>query len=607
MRKSILRGLLCLALSFNIALLPTLAQADVAEAFKSLLSDGANVAVSSPGQFSSQARNSFVAGGLDVRFPNRAAPQILSITPFRIQAGCGGVSLFFGGFSFISGQEIVALIKAVAQNAIGLAVELVMTTLCGPCASVMQIMRQLALAAANKALDSCQIAKALMNSASSSMGVNAGAAETSQDTCTNLGAMWGNLTDQSAAQNGASNLCNDMKSAIGNGTQWVSKALTAAGIDPKSPLGQKELCSKQLTCNTMWTLLNQTDLYDNSNVDNIRDKLLIMNITGTTIKTAGNALGAPASPTGNSATAAAGGGWLAAGPSLTGSTSSTTPGASGTPGVDTAATAGPNTFAPTLGNLSKTDANNMKNVFKLLECGVPGSPNIKITDPRAQDLVNAECSDAANSDGSTASLAQIQVWDCADSTATSFSFGDSGYQACTTLFPVPLGNTALATNEGYLYYVANLLFAGVAAVQNNTPLDPNLIALIQEVPVPIYQAINVSAVYPDAGYQLISSMSVEVAQMLIYEHIRDLVQVAGRFKGDLAISSADFDRVLEFFGQMNADTQANDLKVASQITRQQVMMGQIRSVNLAIQNEVMTPELLGAHRYGTALNQQLNK
>jgi hypothetical protein len=591
MRQSGFRGLLSLVLSLNIALLPTLVQADVASAFKSLLNEGATISATGPGQFSSQARNSFVAGGLDVRFPVTAAPQILSITPFRVQAGCGGVSLFFGGFSFISGQEIVKLIKAVAQNAVGLAVELVMTTLCGPCASVMQIMRKLALDAASGALNSCQIAKSLENSAQSALGID----NKQRDGCTQIGAAWGFMTDQSASQ--ASGLCSDVGTDILSAGKWVSDKMKSIGIDPNSPAGQKFLCKQGLTCNTVWTLLNQTDLYDNSIDQNVRDKLLLMNVVGTHIMTANNSIGisstASTAPSPLNATSgtASGGSATAAG-SL-----------ANTPGATNTATPGITDFAPSMGNLAGGTANNIKNVYKLLECGV--GTQTSSPDPNAQALIVKECTNTPNADGtaSTFDLGELPVWDCADSGSPAWGGVQAGgYDTCIVLYPQKLKNTLIAKDQGYLPYVANLLYAGVLAVQTNQPLPPELIALIQEVPVPIYQAINVSAVYPDAGLQLVNTMSVEVAQMLIYEHINNMLQVAGRYHGDIGIPTADFDQIMHFFGELQAGAEKNGEQIAAQIVRQQTIMQQIRSVNLAIQNQVMTPELLGAHQYGTAIN-----
>jgi len=685
MRKSLIRGVLGIAMSLNVALVPTLAQADVLSAFKSLLSDGATVSKSAPGQFSSQARNSFVGGGEDIRFPSRTAPSILSITPFKFQAGCGGISTFFGGFSFISGAEIVKLIKAVAQNAVGLAVELVMTTLCGPCASVMQIMRKLALEAASGALNSCQIAKQLMTSAEDSdfLGIKSGMQSISQNSCTEIGSMFGMVTDPSAAQNQTgSNACNNLTQAITNNTGWLTTAMSNVNkFLGNSPTGQKTLCEHMGVCNVVWTMLNQTDLADNSNIDNVRDKLLLMNLTGTSIvtastptATASGANGAtvapssvvkqgsmnnknsadlpPAAPTapapplspnspllptdnydptaslfafGGAPDPLAGASTTVAGGAVPNSVqlstdpcmstgggpncSSATPAGaipnantSTAPGIDTANNAGATGLPPMLGNSSDGSTAGIKAVMKLLECGVPTGPNPKVSDPVAQGLINAECSPVANADGTGYTLARQPVYDCADSSDSGYvGSGDGGYNGCTQLYAVPLGVTYMGQDEGYLPYVVNLLFGGIASVQNNTPLDPNLISLIQESPVPIYQAINVAAVYPDAGYQLMSSMSIVVAQALIYQHIRDLLNVAGRYHADVNMKSADLARVSKLFGELDASIQKSKAEIGGNFARQQLLMSQIRQVNLAIQNEVMTPELLGAHRYGTAL------
>ena len=117
-----------------------------------------------------------------------------------------------------------------------------------------------------------------------------------------------------------------------------------------------------------------------------------------------------------------------------------------------------------MGNLTPGASNNIKAVFKLLECGIPGmSPNPTVTDPEAQQLIGDECDNVAQTDGSQYKLAQLMVYDCADESDPNFKTTDIGYQACTQLYRLPLARTMLAQDEGYLYYVTNLLYAGVHA------------------------------------------------------------------------------------------------------------------------------------------------
>jgi len=122
------------------------------------------------------------------------------------------------------------------------------------------------------------------------------------------------------------------------------------------------------------------------------------------------------------------------------------------------------------------------------------------------------------------------------------------------------------------------------------------------MPVPVYQAINAAAVYPDAGADLIGVMSVEVAELLTYAHLRDIVHSAASLQKDLTIPSAEIDRIYTLMSGMRAGTMERRHELLSQITLQAQMMEQIRQLNIAMQREVMTPELLGSHNYGVAVS-----
>lgn len=74
----------------------------------------------SPAAFESQTRGGFVGGGLGVRAPIRSI-NLVAFDPPRFSAGCGGIDLFGGSFSFINADQIVALFRQIAANSIGLA------------------------------------------------------------------------------------------------------------------------------------------------------------------------------------------------------------------------------------------------------------------------------------------------------------------------------------------------------------------------------------------------------------------------------------------------------------------------------------------------------
>ena len=609
MRHTLIRWALCAFVSLNLVMSAPVARSEtVADAFQSLIS-GTNTSVNSPGAYRTQARNVFVAGGLDVRFPNKAAPTLFSVTPFHFNAGCGGISAFFGGFSFISGKEIEQLIRSVAQNAIGMAVELVITTLCGPCASVMQVMRGLAVMASKTSLDSCHIASQLVDNSGlkSLLGSDDMQSLKVGSQCSLTAAMQGQAPDQSGADN---SLCNDIQSGVANLTKAFGSALTAAGIDPKSTLGKQKLCEKGAgSCNTIWTLLAQTDLGSGDPSQNVMDRLLMMNVLGTTVT-----LTSAAPPTVGAAPAS--------GTAATTDSSSTSTPSGSTALPVSAANASPQpdgqsvSYAPKLGNVtgSTGETADMEVVFRLLMCGPNANPTV--ANPAGQATVQWACSGPANANGGQDNLASASVWDCSSSNVlgTGGSTGggplDPQYVDCLNVVQTTLGATMLgdpAQNPGYLVQVSNTLWSGVQAVQTNSPMPQAVINLIQSVPVPIYQAINAAAVYPDAGADLIGVMSYQVAELLVFAHLRDIIRSASKFEQPVGFSQKEVTRVLALMGGMKAATNDKKKDLASQIVLQQQLLEQIRILNVAMQREIMTPELLGAQRYGTALTTSASK
>jgi len=155
----LLKKILCLVLAVTTAIAPLSANAvDLGKAFDNLIGPGVGVTVNQPGRYQSGARNSFSGGGVEVRVPRATnVPQLFSISPPRIEAGCNGISAHFGGFSFISGKEFEALLKQIASGAaLGFVTSLVMKTLCPPCEAIVQELKTAAQFAANLAKNSCQ-------------------------------------------------------------------------------------------------------------------------------------------------------------------------------------------------------------------------------------------------------------------------------------------------------------------------------------------------------------------------------------------------------------------------------------------------------------------
>ncbi|MEO1471852.1 MAG: conjugal transfer protein TraH [Pseudomonadota bacterium] len=115
-----------------------------------------------PGYFQTQRRGEISGGNLYVR--NRIVdPNIVGLTPPGFRAGCGGIDLFAGSFSFINKEQFIALMKSVAANAVGYAFQLAMEGLCPQCMSVIETLQRKLQELNQHFGDSCQLAQGLVN------------------------------------------------------------------------------------------------------------------------------------------------------------------------------------------------------------------------------------------------------------------------------------------------------------------------------------------------------------------------------------------------------------------------------------------------------------
>jgi conjugative transfer pilus assembly protein TraH len=72
--------------------------------------------------------NLYTGGSLMMRAPGRNYPLINAQLP-SLRAGCGGIDLFGGAFSFINKQQFVALLRNIGANAIGYAFKLALQSI----------------------------------------------------------------------------------------------------------------------------------------------------------------------------------------------------------------------------------------------------------------------------------------------------------------------------------------------------------------------------------------------------------------------------------------------------------------------------------------------
>lgn len=75
--------------------------------------------ITGPGSYQTATRGVVTGGGVVLR--NRiSTANLISITAPSAKGGCGGINLYTGSFSFINGEEFVALMRNIASNAVGI-------------------------------------------------------------------------------------------------------------------------------------------------------------------------------------------------------------------------------------------------------------------------------------------------------------------------------------------------------------------------------------------------------------------------------------------------------------------------------------------------------
>ena len=552
--------------------------ADLGAAFNGLLGDS-SVAVNSPGRYQSSTRNVFVAGGVDVRFGRGSAgiPALFSITPPNVSAGCGGLSAHFGGFSFINGPQIAALIKNIAQGAVGMVISLTIKTLCPMCSAVIAEMQKLAATAAAMARDSCRVSQALANTLFDKLGQGEPGqiADSKRSACrANAGTQnWASdfLDAEESVCNSVVGSMSKLDSLVTQGMASIDSALTPAQKATGAGLAFKDamLLAKN-EGNATWMVLRQMMPIGNTTVDGdisgvastLGQRLLLMNLLGTTL----GGTGANCNGTGL--------------------------GSNGEP-------------VSCLPTISPED------VMSLFMCGAPGSTNYDQTLPNGQvrsfsPNVTAYCSswftpstvNGTQIPSGSQLAGNMQILDCAGDPTTA-------YDDCLQLVSKPIGDTYVIQGQGFVLQVNYLLRAAVQLIRQDKDLstDENgrkVIRLINQVPYPLYQAINAAVVYPAAADELLDTMSTLVAETLSYQYLDAALKIEGRTLSGNRIPKDLTDRVFSALGRLKAYAQDHKTQIGRDINLQEALSQQIKNINLTVQKQVLTQDMLGQNRFAAS-------
>ena len=225
-------------------------QAEMSAMFDSL---GAYGNVTAPRMISGETRNVATFGGLYYRAPRRSY-SVATFTPPSFRAGCGGIDLYAGAFSFINKEQFVQYLRSVAANSVGLAFKMALSSLSPELAKTLEDLQKSTEALNRFNLDSCEAAQALVR------GDIGTAMLGGQSACRSLGPFLNTFSDGAEAR---------LMCAADAEAQSVG---AAAAADPDAG---KAAPIELTDGNLMWRILGEVAGID----DSVRE--ILMSATGT--------------------------------------------------------------------------------------------------------------------------------------------------------------------------------------------------------------------------------------------------------------------------------------------------------------------------------------
>lgn len=185
-------------------------------------------------------RRGLIAGGRYSLRNGAVNVKVLSVLPPSAMAGCSGIDMFGGSFSFVSADQFVQLLRSIAANASGYAFKMALQAMCPSCDAVMSKLQSLIQRMNNLSVGSCQAGKMLVNAAVSATP------EVVQE------AVHGAAAPIATKIGAATDAISAMFPSVGNGNSAVSDVA-------KTSAGRQALEDKQVTGNIVWSALTESN------------------------------------------------------------------------------------------------------------------------------------------------------------------------------------------------------------------------------------------------------------------------------------------------------------------------------------------------------------
>ncbi|MFO0519953.1 MAG: conjugal transfer protein TraH, partial [bacterium] len=189
------KRLIASLLAMTLATTPLVSHtADLNAEMQAMFNDlGALGNVTTPGAFRGQAMNLYTGGSLMMRAPGRNYPLATVQLP-SLRAGCGGIDIYGGAFSFINKQQFIALLQNIGANATGYAFKLALQSISPDIDKLLTELQDQINKINAMNINSCEAAQALVN------GVVGEYDNSVMSGCANISQYLGSVSDRAEAR-----------------------------------------------------------------------------------------------------------------------------------------------------------------------------------------------------------------------------------------------------------------------------------------------------------------------------------------------------------------------------------------------------------------------
>jgi hypothetical protein len=569
---------------------------------------GGTTTIDRGGSIHSQARSIYSLGGGMVSFEGKKV-SLLSADPPSFSAGCSGISWHFGGFAFISLDEIRQLVEAVAQASLGVAVDLAMQTLCPQCYAVMAKLRDISNMMRNAAADACKVAE---NMASMLKDSGLIPAHSVVSDCSKTTADTGQTSSfLDSAAGSACKLLGDATKAVSDDADKFMNWLRGGNKSPTSGNTQQLLA---MTGNTTYNALSALGYPDGVTKD-VMLSLLGMTIVSpkpdkdcsyvfTNLQASGvsslglsstdqNTLNALTSIQSQSAIQA------------TGSTGATPANANNTAApVNATGTA----TGPVLCNAPPL-LSGFDHIGRVLMCGYYTNTervtfaNQYFAGQQAlldQTSLGAMCPHLTDEDSQNPVL-----YDCPDKDSARC------IQPAMKRMDTVFGNQAANGYTGLLWMIGDALYQGAICVESNCgALPANTVRILNGSGYPLYRLLNMAAVYPGLASDLLNAYTSAIATQYVMDTLDKLMRVGAQPAIDLrtnpGLKPESISMVREQLMTLVRNADATKNLVLERLAEKRKLVEVILQVNKTMQAEVIGQGLSGNTDLAVALKRQTN-